>query len=350
MDICIFLLITFNPFVMKITWLLPALLLCQCQSAKITQKEACPRYTVTLLEESKVALIDKDHPGSAGNQLGYEGGIVFMHNNEFQMFVTEQVKGLVRTLTGHWKSADGVNWTRVKTLQQSVDTQGDPRHAIWSPMPYYNENENRWNLFYVGYEQMDPWHGRVFRAYSSKPGRDGFDGPYIDVPGTVLSYTDANRDPWEGSMGTAAFYPYKVGNKWYAFYNSGDAKTRWDEGLATADSLEGKWTRDRTPLPTLSYSENPIVIRLKDGTYFCVFDHLANCLTKCHAIGYAYSLDGVHWVQDFLDIPMPLWATSVRTPQSLIPAGGDDYWVYFTAHTAKKFDSMGRIKVRINRH
>lgn len=336
---------------MKTAWWpgLLLLLLCQYTSVAQSKKATCPVYGMQLLEESKEALIGPDHPGSKGIQYGYEGGIVFMHRNEFHMFVTEQVTGIVLTRTGHWKSADGINWTRLKTLQEPVDTPGNPRYSIWSPMPFYNENEKRWNLFYVGYEQMDPWNGRVFRAYSAKPGRDGFDGPYVDVPGAVLSYTDPDKDPWEGAQGVGAFYAYQVGKKWYAFYNSGDSRTRWDEGLATADSLEGKWTRDRTPLPTLSYSENPIVIRLNDGTYFCVFDHLAKCLNRCRSIGFAWSLDGIHWQQDFLDIPMPSWAKSIRTPQSLIPAGGNDYWVYFTAHTNTKFDAMGRIKIRVTK-
>jgi hypothetical protein len=264
------------------------------------------------------------------------------------MFVTEEINDWVNTRTGYWQSKDGILWNRISTIQRSVyePNSNSPRNAIWSPMPFYNKNEGRWNLFYVGYEKDGVTNGRIFRAVSTSKGLDGLAGPYNDMPGTVLSYEDLKKDPWEGSQGAAAFYIFPVGSKWYGFYASGDSKTRWDEGLAMADSIEGKWLRDENPNPTLTYSENPIVSKLQDHTFFCVFDDIAHGESSS-TIGYGYSLDGINWKQKFLKFSMPQWATNIRTPQGMIPEGKDTYWIYFTAQTVSGFDCVGRIKVKI---
>lgn len=322
------------------------LLFSGCQM-KNPLKTNCATYRLELIEESLSPLIDKNNPGSQGNNKGYEGGTVFMKDGIYHMFVTEEINGWVGTRTGYWQSNDGIEWGRISTLLTSVDIPDDPRNAVWAAMPFYNDNEDRWNLFYIGYERYGQTNGRIFRAVSKSSGRDGLAGPYQDIPGTVLSYDDPNRDPWEGSQGAAAFCIYKVGSKWFGFYASGDSKSRWDEGLAIADSLEGKWVRDETPNPTLTYSENPIVSKLEDNTFFCVFDDIAHG-EKSSTIGYAYSLDGIHWVQNFLNFPMPPWAANIRTPQGMIPVSKDTYWIYFTAATESGFDCTGRIKVRVS--
>ena len=321
------------------------ILFSDCQSVK-SRKTNCTEYTLELIGESLTPLIDNNNPGSVGNKRGYEGGTVFMKDGIYHMFVTEEINGWVGTRTGYWQSKDGVIWERISTIQQSVDKPNDPRNAVWSPMPFYNKNEERWNLFYVGYEKYGQTNGRVFRAISEAKGINGLAGPYSDIPGTVLSYEDKKKDPWEGSQGAAAFFIYKVGTKWYGFYASGDSKSRWDEGLAAADSLEGKWVRDEILNPALTYSENPIVSKFEDNTFFCVFDDIAHG-EKSSTIGYAYSPDGVTWIQKTLNFPMPWWAINIRTPQGMIPEAKDTFWVYFTAASASGFDCVGRMKVRV---
>lgn len=328
-------------------WVFFLMFTVSCQRSK-TVKPVYTDYALKLNEESLIPLIDKTHSGSDGNIKGYEGGTVFVIDGIFQMFVTEEVKGWVGTRTGYWRSSDGINWERKSTIMESVDKPNDPRNAIWSPMPFYNKNKERWNLFYVGYEMNGQTNGRIFRAVSASEGIEGLGGPYTDVPGTVLSYTDRNRDPWEGSQGAAAFYLYQVGPKWFGFYASGDSKSRWDEGLAIADSLEGRWQRDDVPNPTLTYSENPIVTQLGDGTFFCVFDDIAHGESSS-TIGYGYSIDGINWEQKFLKMPMPKWAINIRTPQGIIPIDNDYYWIYFTAQTPSGFDCVGRISVKLEK-
>lgn len=335
----------------KIPPLIFLFVLCQCSPSKVLQTVSCPDYIMELVEESKTPLIDQLHPGSSGNKKGYEGGTVFMRNSEYNMFVTEQINGIVNTRTGYWKSLNGIDWKRISTIQKSVLDPYNPRNSIWSPMPFFNKNENRWNLFFVGYEKDEKnvlSQGRVFTAYSAVSGEDGLAGPYIDEPKAVLSYNDVIKHPWEGIQGTDSFFPYPAGDKWYAFYGSSDFKTRWDVGLAISDSMTGRWMRDTIAIPTLSYAENPIVIQLKDGTYLSVFDDLSHGEFSA-TLGYAYSLDGINWKQKTLKIGMPEWATNIRTPQSLIDAGDNKYWIYFTANTNKGFDCIGRLKVKIER-
>jgi hypothetical protein len=320
-----------------------------------TEAPVCTRYRLEFAGQSTAPLIGRDHPGSEGNMQGYEGGTVFLKDGLYHMFVTEEIKGWVGTRTGYWRSDDGVKWNRISTIMESVNKAGNEKNAIWSPMPFYNDDEDRWNLFYVGYEANGSWNGRIFRAVSAIKGPGGLEGPYNDIPGTVLSYTDALKDPWEGQQGAAAFYVYKVGEKWYGFYASGDSRTRWDEGLALADSMGGKWRRDDNPNPSLTYAENPIVLKLTDGVFFCVFDDLAHGKFENNAIveensstvGYAYSIDGVSWNQSVMKFPMPDWASNIRTPQGMIHIEDDLYWLYFTANTPGGFDAVGRIKVKL---
>lgn len=330
--------------------LLLPIVLCQCSTNKNFKNRSCPDYFMELVENSSDPLIDQSHPGSSGNKRGYEGGTVFMHNGEFHMFVTEEINGYVNTRTGHWKSTNGKDWDRIGTVQTSdPKPYNNPRNAIWSPMPFYNMNENRWNLFYVGYENDEKnvqCCGRVFRAYSTISGEEGLGGPFNDIPQTVLSYDDEKKDPWEGIQGADSFFPFFIGKKWYAFYGSSDFKTRWDVGLAFSDSMNGKWARDSIAIPAFSYSENPIVVQLKDGTYFSVFDDLSHGESSA-TIGYGYSIDGINWEQKVLKVQMPRWAINIRTPQSLIYACNNEYWIYFTANTNSGLDCMGRMKVKI---
>ncbi len=315
-----------------------------------TEKIFCPEYEMTLIAESEAPLIDSSHPGSSGIKRGMEGGTIFWQGGEYRMFITEMLRSdYSGTRNGYWKSKDGVNWDRVATIQESDDNIMGLKGSVWSPMPFFNRQEKRWNLFYVGYSEKGVLKGNVFRAISAVEGEDGFAGPYIDAPGTVLSFDDKGKDPWENLQGTDSFYPFPVGEKWYAFYGSSDGRTYWVNGMAMADSLGGQWKRDAIRIPTFTYSENPIVINLDDGTYFCVFDDLSYG-EESSTMGYGYSTDGINWKQKVLQFPMPQWATNVRTPQQIIPVPEEEntFWLYFTAATPSGFYSFGRMKVKIS--
>lgn len=163
----------------------------------------------------------------------------------------------------------------------------------------------------------------------------------------IFSYTDSNKHPWEGDQGADSFYVYQSGGKWRGFLGSAGTSYHWCVGLASSARLAGPWKRAAGSSPAISFAENPIVTTLADGATFCVFDDLAHGISNCHSIGYGYSRDGAHWSTNYLFIPMPGWAVNIRTPQCLIPAGNDEYWVYFTANTPSGFDCVGRMKLRL---
>lgn len=229
-------------------------------------------------------------------------------------------------------------------LESSGDFTGkDPRAALWSPMPVYNAKDGRWNLFYVAYQAApdtsQQWltnhEGRIWRAVSETPGMDGIDGPYKDA-GIVLQ-RGPDSDSWEGLQGTDSFFPYRVGDRWYAFYGSAHTEklplSLWQVGLAKSPDLAGPWARytEFNPLKMENrFVENPIVTELGDGSYVAVYD-----TDEPSAVGYTFSSDGIHWsrgqhlvVQDGNGV----WATEVRTPLGLIAEGKDSFTLFYTAN------------------
>lgn len=285
--------------------------------------------------------------GVVGNKYGFEGGRVLKLNGVYHLFTSEMVGDphWVKMKLAHWTSRDRLHWTRASTLfESSGDFTGkDPRAALWSPMPVYNAAEGRWNLFYVAYqsapdtphEWLTNHEGRIWRAVSKTPGGNGIDGPYADA-GVILERGE-DSDTWEGLQGTDSFFPYLVGNRWYAFY--GSARTErlpislWQVGLASAPSLAGPWKRctKRNPVEIeRPFVENPIVTRLDDGTYVAVYDTSA-----AHSIGYTFSRDGIHWPPGrhlVVQKGSGIWASEVRTPLGLVSEGNRSFTLFYTAN------------------
>ncbi|HTW78711.1 MAG TPA: hypothetical protein VME23_04100 [Terracidiphilus sp.] len=295
-----------------------------------------------------------DHPvlttrsaGAEGNKYGFEGGRVIKQDGVYHLFTSEMVGDphWVRMKLAHWTSLDGADWRRVGTLRESSGdfTGKDPRAALWSPMPVFDADGDRWNLFYVAYQAAPDtskqWltnhEGRIWRAVSQTPGRAGIGGPYKDV-GIVLE-RGKDSDSWEGLQGTDSFFPYKVGTAWYALYGSARTEslpiTLWQVGLAQAARIGGPWKRcsDLNPLgvePT--FIENPIVSRLDDGSYIAIYDS-----HKPNSIGYTFSSDGIHWSpgsQLAVQTGSGVWATEVRTPLGLIDEGNGRFTLFYSAN------------------
>jgi hypothetical protein len=251
----------------------------------------------------------------------------------------------VKMRLAHWTSTDRIHWMRLATLYESSGdfTGEDPRAALWSPMPVYDPDTKRWNLFYVAYQAapdtVHEWltnhEGRIWRAVSGNPGWDGIDGPYRDN-GIVLQ-RGKDSDPWEGLQGTDSFFPYSAGGKWYAFYGSAHTErlpiSLWQVGLASAASLGGSWIRctDLNPLRIEPrFIENPIVTRLTDGTYMAVYDN-----HQPNEVGYAVSTDGIHWSSGqhlVVQKDDEIWASEVRTPLGLIEEGKGTFTLFYTAN------------------
>ena len=103
-------------------------------------------------------VIKRGDPGTEDNRFGFEGGTVMKLDGQYQMFVAEMV-GVpwnTKMRLAHWRSPDGIHWERISTLfESSGDYTGrDPHAAVWSPMPFYNKEEGRWNPFYVTYKSQ----------------------------------------------------------------------------------------------------------------------------------------------------------------------------------------------------
>lgn len=286
-------------------------------------------------------------PGAEGNKYGFEGGRVLKLKGIYHLFTSEMVGDphWVRMKLAHWTSRDRLHWERASTLFESSGdfTGNDPRAALWSPMPIYDPKQGRWNLFYVAYQSAPDtprnWltnhEGRIWRAVSKVEGLQGIDGPYEDV-GVILQ-RGKDSDPWEGLQGTDSFFPYQVGNKWYAFYGTAHTETLpislWQVGLAWAPNLEGPWTRCSQINPVnieKAFIENPIVTRLPDGSYVAVYDSRAE-----HAMGYVFSADGIHWSSGralIVQKGQGIWASEIRTPLGLIEEGKDAFTLFYTAN------------------
>ncbi len=308
---------------------------------------AGPDAELVVTKRFESAVLSIKSSGAEGNKYGFEGGRVLKLNGIYHLFTSEMIGDphWVKMRLAHWVSQDRLQWKRLATLAESSGdfTGKDPRAALWSPLPVYDPAENRWNLFYVAYQAApdtsQQWlsnhEGRIWRAVSNTAGVEGIGGPYTDA-GIILQ-PGPDSDPWEGLQGTDSFFPYKVGDQWYALYGSAHTEklpiSLWQIGLAKASDLAGPWVRctDRNPLTVEKrFIENPIVTKLDDGAYVAVYDTDAP-----NAIGYTFSADGIHWSSGqhlLVQEGKGVWASEVRTPLGLIPEGKDSFTLFYTAN------------------
>jgi hypothetical protein len=279
------------------------------------------------------------------------------------MFVNEMFDRPHRDMRiSYWTSADAIQWKRQKTVVESIPnrTASNPRSEVWLTAVVFNEGENAWNIFYVAYRAGDStkgeiagsdYAGRIWRAKSVVPGRDGIAGPYADMG--IMLQPDAQSQVWEGQQAVASFFPYQAGNTWYAMYDGHNhlPKTGWPTGLAFAEHLGGPWTRlpeGYNPLGVVDeFMENPVLSRLKDGRYMMVFDSFGD-----QEIGYSISNDGVHWGKEIrvkVQTGKDIWAEPgdhfTRTPLCAIEETDGTFTVIYTAMTkvnGKNFYAIGK--------
>jgi hypothetical protein len=332
--------------------------------SQFTKQEPPCNITLSIIEQREAPVIAKGMPGTEHNKFGFEGGCVLKIDEVYHLFTSEMVGDPVhdKMMLGHWASADGLAWTRRGTMYESSGSKDlkDIRSALWAPMPVYNEEEDRWNVFYVSYTPND--FGRIWRAVSTVKGREGINGPWADD--RVLLDGDSN---WEGVAGCASIFPYPVNGKWMAFYGSADHRTWWSAGLLSAERLAGPWKRENALNPvTLSGelgTENPVVTRLKSGRYVAVFDTLKNKPAKSYQmdgylIGYADSADGVHWsVAKQLEVDCTkLWVSDIRTPLGLVEESDGTFTMFYTGFQRSKegeskgwreYRNVGMLKLRL---
>jgi hypothetical protein len=187
------------------------------------------------------------------NKSGFETGQMIKVDGVYHMFVNEMFDRAHRDMRiAYWTSSDAVNWKRKSTIVESIPGRSpfNPKSEVWVTGVEFNGEENAWNIFYVAYRAGDKekgeieandYAGRIWRAKSVVPGKDGIAGPYAEMG--IIMQPDENSQAWEGEQAIAAFNPYKVGDLWYAFYD-GHTHTPlgdWPVGMATAKKLSGPW-------------------------------------------------------------------------------------------------------------
>ena len=300
---------------------------------------------LVLARQHPTPVITTRMPAARGNRFGFEGGRAVKVGGIYHLFTSEMIDDpmWVKMRFGHWTSPDRLTWTRAGTIRESSgEVEGrDPRAALWSPLPVWDEGGERWNLFYVAYRAargdgrsfLLNHDGHIWRAVSTTPGPDGIGGPYEDLG--VIMQPGPDSLAWEGLQGTDSFFPWKVGQAWYAFY--GSARTErmpiehWLVGLASAPALGGPWTRvrERSPAPLEKrFIENPIVTPAHGGGWLAVYD-----TEGADTIGWSYSADGVAWEPGRRLVVQPgsgAWAKDVRTPLGLVDEGDGRYTVFYT--------------------
>jgi len=270
-----------------------------------------------------------------------------------------------KTRLGYWTSADGLGFRRVSTLFESSGdfTGADPRAALFLPIPIFDEELDRWTLFYSAFRsapnKKDRWlinhDGRIVRAISETPGRQGIGGPYRDIDIALQSGPDS--DSWEGLQGTDSFFPFKLADKsWVAFYGSAQTQkvptTFWGVGLVSAPGLRGPWRRLTSINPVLQpRAENPQVHQLKKNFYIAIYDAVFETAPDTFKIPYTFSTDGLKWTEPKYIQLLPgenNWIKQVRTPLSLIPVGDETFLVYFTAAQPNGYSSLGRVTLKLH--
>ncbi len=329
-----------------------------------------------LVESSPEPVLTVHSPGAEDIKYGFEGGRVVKIGTTYHLFTSEMAGDpvWVKMRLAHWTSPDGVVWTRRSTLFESSGSSDgtDPRAAYWSPLPVFDEDAGRWNLFFVAYHSEPNTDsafrmnekGRIVRAVSQAAGLEGIGGPYQES-GVVME-PGPDSDPWEGLQGVDSFFPYPLRDGWAALYGSAFSQVLpiryWRVGLASAPRLEGPWKRlsEMNPSPIEEvFIENPIVEHhQRSGMWLCVYDHRAP-----DSIGYSFSQDGLHWAKGRalrIQAEGSGWCRDVRTPLGLVAEPEtNSYTVFYTGFQdtpdwdrifAGDFGTtcaVGRIRVRL---
>jgi len=337
---------------------------------------------------SDTPVVGPEHPDAREIHGGFEGGRVIKLDGTYHWFPTERfgqpgkprTYDRIKTRIAHWTSPDAAHWRRVGTLYESTGAysqiqrdvdDNDQRGALWAFMPVFDDSDGRWHGFYVCYTCILHFGailslGRIMHAVSNQPGREGIGGPYEDV-GYILAHGDPDAQGWEGKQAVDSFFPYRVGDRWLGFYGGAfeDGVTgenfrttgRWLVGLAEATAIGGPWKRlpegEVNPVTSLHprFIENPIVSRLPDGTYLLLSDGGPDFVGLTNQVCYAWSQDGFNW-SPVRHIPfepaIAKWWRTMRTPLCVIPEGGHEYTMLFTAVIdQERFFPLGRVRLRL---
>ena len=243
---------------------LAGLLLASCSGAASAAASTPPEPLFELHSAVAEPVIDRAraHALPGGPNSGFEGGLYFRAaDGVYHLFPSEcmldrpKVPWDIHMESHDWTSRDGTNWTRGEMIYDSSGKMdgSDRRGAIWAPMPVYDDDSERWNLFCepppnpsptthsstegvcglctdVGYT-CDPGQvdGAIYRLISQTAGPSGVAGPYPRDNATIvldLEGAGGKSAHWEGTakdQGDDSFFPWRLDNgTWVGFFGVHD--------------------------------------------------------------------------------------------------------------------------------
>lgn len=382
------------------TLLLLALLLVPSFTLHAENASSAPakphRLRMEVVRSLPTPVIGKDTPGMESIPGGFEGGssVKVMVNGkpEYHLFAHGYPRlDWSQSRLEHWVSPDGVNFRRASVLQENFrDEKAGMNHIFCSPVPFYDEKSERWNLIYCEFVAESTWTGdsaTIWRAQSKTPGKEGIGGPYDFENRSVFVPKHCAKIGAITPLATACSAPFQVQDgRWAVFVSTDfvikDEKTgarrqqKWPVMLKFAASPLGPFDPPKEavvpPLiePT-AFVENPMPIKVrgpKTGRdyWVSVYDFLAPEVTSFspkNVFGFSWSADGENWptengqtvnIDDGLKSGERGWWRgdwAVRTPHQMIDEGDGTYSIYFTGGSAENhFSGMrpfGKVTVRL---
>ncbi len=348
-----------------------------------TPKPSVKTYSEVRLEVVQLnpePIIKKGDAGTEDNKFGFEGGTCRKVNGVYYLFTTEvfDEPKTASVRLAIWKSSDGIKFQKhsviVETNRNWQDTTN--RMSPWAPNAVFDSARNVWSVFHVGYKRKPNstnvfnMTGKIFRYDSQVEGMEGIGGPYKEGGWVNLM---GKPDWWEGLGEIVSFYPYQIGNEWWAFYGGNsvpdhveakailnpNAKNIFYAGMAKSEgSLTDNWVRQYQLNPVQmdpEFIENSIVTQVAPNLYINLYDG-----ANRQEISYAWSKDGIHWGKEqLIRLPnAPKWIKNTRTPLGLIDEGDGIYSIYFTAFNGNNpakieplwhdgFGNVGLVKVKL---
>jgi len=333
-------------------------LLFSCCSQSEVRNFPVKTLNVKVIEGSSAPLVDRSHPGSHDNGSGYENGYTIYHNGAYHMLITEMFKDgesgvgyWIPARIGYWTSADGNTWNRHSTIVEGNNIKNDMRECTWSSSFYWNEDENRWNIFWRGTDA-------VFRYQSSVEGDEGIMGPYEEAKCIIAPGGERGNILWYSGFLHSFGNIFKSKNNddiLYTFFCDlihENGYANWPAGmLYSKNGVDGDWKYLETSEPIFNFAENPFV-SIYDGIYLAPYDDLSHS----HSIGIGCSEDGLNWKRVIVDLEGYIpWAeqinlvSTVRTPLGLVRNADGNYTVFFTAYsTQSEYFAIGKIRLKID--
>lgn len=245
---------------------------------------------------------------------------------------------------GHWtaKVATGP-WSRLET----VIARGD----MWSTMPWFDAEADRWKIFYCNETDHS-----TRTATAANRGKSSINAPQ--------SWT------WTDKLHAPSPATYSISNPWQATDSKWQVFLDWGlfgVSLAWADTIQGPYAVDpptnanTTTLinrslavnPAHQWIENPAVTTLKhDGAtkFVAIFDWVQGGGqrggTPLPYLGFSWSADGKAWPAEhgeLVSVRPPrggqIWTDLVRTPTALIPEDDGTFTVFYAARDTSNASS-----------